>query len=248
VGGSEARNIGVRSANGAWIAFLDDDDEWLPDKLKKQLAAAQASSATLPIGCCAYFGVSEGHRSLFGRKPPDPAEPISEYMFCRKSFSYGENALATSVLFVPRQLLLSVPFDPALKKHQDWDWALRALNVPGAALCYIGEPLSLYHMPTGIARVSSGNDWRSSLQWCRERRQYFTPKAFSFFLATECITRARQANASLRDVTGLILAYWREGQPTFRSAMLGLSYLFVPQSIRRLLLKLHTRPTPNTSP
>jgi glycosyltransferase involved in cell wall biosynthesis len=43
VGGSEARNVGVRSANGRWIALLDDDDEWLPDKLEMQLASAESS-------------------------------------------------------------------------------------------------------------------------------------------------------------------------------------------------------------
>src|ERR1700722_9840673 len=38
VGGSEARNIGVREARGSWIAMLDDDDQWLPEKLAKQMA------------------------------------------------------------------------------------------------------------------------------------------------------------------------------------------------------------------
>src|ERR1700744_4710601 len=33
VGGSEARNVGIREAQGTWIALLDDDDEWLPTKL-----------------------------------------------------------------------------------------------------------------------------------------------------------------------------------------------------------------------
>lgn len=38
VGGGAARNEGVQHAKGDWIAFLDDDDEWLPEKLVKQAA------------------------------------------------------------------------------------------------------------------------------------------------------------------------------------------------------------------
>ena len=36
VGGSEARNVGVRESSGNWIAFLDDDDEWLPEKSRNR--------------------------------------------------------------------------------------------------------------------------------------------------------------------------------------------------------------------
>lgn len=38
INGAEARNAGVRAAKGEYIAFLDDDDEWLPDKTEKQMA------------------------------------------------------------------------------------------------------------------------------------------------------------------------------------------------------------------
>jgi glycosyltransferase involved in cell wall biosynthesis len=45
-----ARNLGIASAGGEWIAFLDDDDIWLPHKLERQVAAAGASRADM-ISC-----------------------------------------------------------------------------------------------------------------------------------------------------------------------------------------------------
>src|SRR5262249_36131121 len=43
-GGAEARNIGVRAGTGEYIAFLDDDDEWLPTKLEEQLRCIRAQA------------------------------------------------------------------------------------------------------------------------------------------------------------------------------------------------------------
>jgi glycosyltransferase involved in cell wall biosynthesis len=49
VGAQEARNVGVRSACGWWVAFWDDDDEWLPAKLERQIEAAHASRWNEPV-------------------------------------------------------------------------------------------------------------------------------------------------------------------------------------------------------
>ena len=43
LGGSGARNAGVQAAKGEWIAFLDDDDEWMPSKIECQLDIARRS-------------------------------------------------------------------------------------------------------------------------------------------------------------------------------------------------------------
>ena len=37
-GVSSARNIGIQTANSKWIAFLDSDDEWLPNKIEEQIS------------------------------------------------------------------------------------------------------------------------------------------------------------------------------------------------------------------
>jgi glycosyltransferase involved in cell wall biosynthesis len=42
-GVSSARNIGIENANGDWVAFLDSDDEWLPNKLHEQVKSIESN-------------------------------------------------------------------------------------------------------------------------------------------------------------------------------------------------------------
>lgn len=239
VGAAEARNLGVNAAHGAWIAFLDDDDEWLPGKLERQSNIARSSQASIPIVCGAYWARQEGRDTLFGRRRPRlDEEPLSEYMFCRRSFTYGENALATSVLLVPRSLMLEVPFDPTLKKHQDWDWALRALAHPHTTLLYIPEPLSIYNMPLGTARISASPDWQASLTWAQQRRHLLTPRAFAAFVTTECLTRATRSGATLPQRLTLVRTILEEGEPAPRTLAMMLTILLTPTTLRTKLRNL----------
>ena len=73
-GPAAARNHGAERASGGWIAFVDDDDVWAPDKLARQLSAAHDTGAGW-----AYAGVVNVGTDLSivsGSPPPTPAHVV----------------------------------------------------------------------------------------------------------------------------------------------------------------------------
>ena len=70
VGGGEARNVGVRWARGEWIAFLDDDDEWKPRRIEKQISAGLASSRRWPLLCSQVLARTPEADTPGPKRPP----------------------------------------------------------------------------------------------------------------------------------------------------------------------------------
>ena len=112
MGAGQARNAGVRAANGSWIAFLDDDDEWLPEKLDRQLAAASESRHAFPIIASRLIARTSEGDLIRPRLLPAPSEPISEYLFLRKSSLDSDALIQTSTLLTTKALLVTSRGEP----------------------------------------------------------------------------------------------------------------------------------------
>lgn len=117
LGVSSARNRGVAAARGTWIAFLDDDDLWAPDKLVSQVRAAEQQDATW-----AYVGavnVTEDLQLIGGAPPAEPAEIVENLP--RTNLVPG----GCSTVIVRRDMLPAEPFDRSMGTCADWDLWIR---------------------------------------------------------------------------------------------------------------------------
>jgi glycosyltransferase involved in cell wall biosynthesis len=146
-GVSAARNRGITAARGKWIAFCDDDDLWAPDKLARQVEAAETVGANW-----VYAGdvnVDQNVRVLSGGPPPDPGTVVTQLSRWNPLPSGGSNVV------IRANVLARVGgFDATLRRTEDWDmWIRLARTGPPAWVC---APLVAYRFHRGNLIASTG--------------------------------------------------------------------------------------------
>jgi glycosyltransferase involved in cell wall biosynthesis len=234
VGGSDARNKGVQHASGHWIAFLDDDDEWLAPKIEKQIDAALDSNSPFPVVTCYFIGRTPLGDFIGPRRTPKPREPLCEYLFSRRSFFPREGQLQTTLILTSRELMHKVPFTSGLRRHQDTDWYLRIATVAGVEIKFVREPLAIWYLDENKPRVTGCSDWRYSLEWLRGVRSIITARAYAGFIATQLAPEAaRQGDWAA--FFPLLREAVAEGRVLPIDLMLYLGNWLTPGSLRRKL-------------
>jgi glycosyltransferase involved in cell wall biosynthesis len=225
VGGSEARNIGVRHARSRFVALLDDDDEWLPTKLEKQLKKAEKYPAGTPI----VVTTQHIHRAsgapdvVRPRRLPRANEEITEFMFDYLCY------FQTSTFFCSKELIARLPFTSGLLSLQDVDWFLRVMSEGNTQLIVVPEPLTIYHSPHGRKTITNATNWRSVLEWGRANRHLMSRRAYSRFVVGSCVARAATQDAGMKGLATLLYECTIKGRPTPKLiCLLCGSYLLKP--------------------
>ena len=178
LGPARARNLGLEAADGAWVGFQDDDDEWLPGKLTRQMTLAATAGPDVGVIYGPFLRVGpEGRRRPGGRRPARDRGDLADELL-RGNFV----ALPTAV--VRRACFDTVGrFDPGLPCFEDWELFIRL------ALRYrferVEEPLVKAHDSPGSVNQAASKIQAEAFRRILDRHRDLIeqrPKAHAEFL------------------------------------------------------------------
>ena len=158
-GVSVARNAGLAAARYDWVAFLDDDDLWAPDKLAAQLAAAREGVGWVTVGA---VDVDDQLQVSGGARPPLAQRDTPRLLHANNIPGGGSGTMVRTELV--RRL---GGFDPALQTLADWDLWLRVS--PLCDMAAVHRPLVAYRVH---ARSMSHTDDRFLAELATLRRKH----------------------------------------------------------------------------
>jgi glycosyltransferase involved in cell wall biosynthesis len=226
-GASVARNTGIEVARGEYIAFMDDDDEWVGHKLAAQLAVfVHSELPELGIVTCGHYMMSSGERGTLWI--PTQRGWVFETLLLQKRIGCRPPSLLirSSVLRDHR-----IRFDPNLPARQDWDFVAQVSRK--CQLDFVPEPLVLVHQHPGERVWTPDRAIRAGKYLHEKYREEFLqrPEAHNKFhlrLALSCMAAGdwvaarhqvlagiRARPRALSSYLWLLLSYsGRRGQPT----------------------------------
>lgn len=169
-GAGVSRNFGIREAIGTYIAFLDADDLWTPEKLQKQLDFMIKNNCKI---CYSSYQLMNENGSL----QPKIVEALPQLNFKKllKSNYIG------NLTGIYNAAVLGKIYAPLMRKRQDWALWLSALNVENKAMG-IQEPLAFYRVRKNSISQQKMSLLKYNYAVYREALGFNTPKSL-FMLA-----------------------------------------------------------------
>lgn len=149
LGLSAARNTGIKHAKGNYLAFIDSDDCWHPDKLSKQLKHLQ-QNPHLGLSFCRSAFIDEHGQAINLFQMPQLDNISVEHLLCRNPVGNGSAAMLTKAALIDiaftgdngkRQY-----FDESFRQSEDIECWLRLLATTRWQMAGIPEPLTYYRL------------------------------------------------------------------------------------------------------
>ncbi|WP_322030649.1 glycosyltransferase family 2 protein [Paraburkholderia sp. J76] len=189
-GAAWCRNRGIEEATGDLIAFLDADDRWLPNKLERCIAAFGPKPAGNEARVLfSNVVLADTGRSIPGNRSPYDGQRMLDFILLEGGY------IQTSSIMMWRHQYPLISFDGSLRRHQDWDFAIRA-EMAGCVFVYLHDALVEYSLSESPGRISKAVSCEPSLVFFEKYNKLMSKGHVSSFIFNVLIYK--KMNIALR--------------------------------------------------
>lgn len=213
---SGARNTGIDSARGLYVALLDADDYWAPSKLKKHVRHLNANPS-VGISYCPSLFINEDGKLMGVGQFPKLKNITKQYVFCRNPIGNGSapvirRSLLTEIAFFgeKRDKYRRMYFNETLRQSEDIEMWTRIALTTNWKFEGIKEPMTYYRINnTGLSANTEKQfaSWERSVMLNHKSDPEFFEKFYTLAKAYQLRYLARRAIQSQSKLSALKLIH-----------------------------------------
>lgn len=163
-GGNYARNLGILASEGDYIAFLDDDDYWKPEKIKKQVELIEEKKCEM-VHCGRTNEVVKPNGITYIDRLPLKTQQGDLHKKILTNI-----CTTTTCMLVKRKALMEIGmFDEKLKFWQEYDLTIRLAQ--RSPIYYVNEPLCVYRIDKSDPNrlTNKYTEWLNAVDYVYEK-------------------------------------------------------------------------------
>lgn len=190
--GGASRNTGIDAASGEYIAFLDSDDAWMPEKIQDCIVEIIKNKVDFVFG---QLNVLKENKVLPTRGL-NSGERLSDYILL------NGGTIQTSAIFIKSDVAKKVRFDDNLKRFQDYDFVV-SLEKNGADCHFINRCHAVMYDDDQGNRISNSYDPSPAIYWIKKVENDISILSYSNFYLNRIIKYVKMDKGTLSSLSFL---------------------------------------------